>query len=157
MISIKLFTVGKIKTRHWNDAVSGYAARLQHYVSFTQLATREAPKHNQKNPDLARRLEAENIRKKLVPDEFVVALDCTGEQLNSHQFSDFFAKRANRGITRFVFVVGGPVGLERTFIQECDFVLSLSEMTFPHEMAAVLLLEQIYRAQTILRGEQYHK
>lgn len=122
------------------------------------IAVKEAPQHALRNDDLARQAEADEIARRLSGDEFVIALDRRARQLSSEGLAEFLQTSMLHGSNRLAFVIGGPLGLSEDFLNtRANRILSLSEMTFPHEMAKVILVEQIYRALTILRGEPYHK
>lgn len=156
-MKIRVLTVGTTRTQHWQAAEREYAARIGRYADFSQDFVREADLKSLRNDELAKQQEAKHLQKKLVTDELFIALDAGGKPISSETFADYFSQNALQGRSRFVFVIGGPVGLDGEFLRCADFVLSLSRMTLPHELAKVVLLEQIYRAMTILRGEKYHK
>lgn len=121
-------------------------------------SVKEAPQHSLRNDDLVKQTESEEIARKLSGEEFVIALDKRAQQLSSERLAEFFQTSMLHGNNRLTFIVGGPLGLSEDFLStNANRILSLSEMTFPHEMAKVVLMEQIYRALTILKGEKYHK
>jgi 23S rRNA (pseudouridine1915-N3)-methyltransferase len=101
--------------------------------------------------------QAARIGQKIQAGDFVVALDSRGEEMTSRELSGFLQKRLLAGNKRMVFVIGGPEGLGNTVTDRADLVLSFSRFTLTHEMIRVLLLEQLYRAWTLLRGEKYHR
>lgn len=122
------------------------------------IAVKEAPQHSLRNDELVKQAEAVEISRRLSDDEFVIALDRQAQQLSSEGLAEFFQSSMLRGNNRLTFVIGGPFGLFKDFMDKrVNRILSLSEMTFPHEMVKVILVEQIYRALTILKGEKYHK
>lgn len=139
----RLIAVGKIK----NSAMAEFAEELQKRVSrFFKLEIKEI-KENQLEKESAQILP-------LMKGYYTVALHIEGKLLSSLAFSDFLFKSQRSAPT--CFILGGPDGLSRTVIDACSFHLSLSPMTFPHDLARLLLLEQIYRAGTIFQGHPYH-
>jgi len=149
--------LGKTKERHWRDAEVNYIERIQRYARLQEIFVKEAAQNALKNEQLVRQVEAGQLLARIAPDEFVVALDNCGKEMTSEKFSDFVGKRMLHGMNRLTFVIGGPLGLDPDFTDSANLKLSLSKMTLPHELAKVFLLEQIYRAFTILKGEKYHK
>lgn len=156
-MKIKLITVGKVKQSYWRQAEQDFLSRIKHYINLDQVVVKDAVNRGAINDDLVKAKEAKAITEKIAADEFLVALSETGQQLRSDKFAAFFQDKMNRGITKVTFVIGGPLGLSQALLKDADTILSLSKMTLPHEMAKVVLLEQIYRAMTILRQEKYHK
>ena len=102
-------------------------------------------------------LEGNAFRRRLASEDYLVALDRSGKQYRSEGFARWLDQLSGQARGRICFVIGGPLGLSKDLIDRADHVLSLSRMTFTHEMSRLILLEQIYRAMTILRGEKYHK
>ena len=100
--------------------------------------------------------EGKLILNALKPGDFIVLLDERGKEFSSMQFSDYLQRKMNSGLRRLVFVVGGPYGFSKDVYNKADEKLSLSKMTFSHEMIRLFFTEQIYRAMTIIRGEPYH-
>jgi 23S rRNA (pseudouridine1915-N3)-methyltransferase len=157
-MTIKLICVGKTKDTYLKHAIEDYLKRVRRYTSL-QYVEVKAGKRNKKShePDVQQR-ECETIRKALKPGEFLVVLDERGQQYSSVELSEFISRCQLRGnIKILTFVTGGATGFTRTFLNEADLVLSLSRMTFPHQICRLLLLEQLYRAYTIIAGESYHK
>lgn len=106
--------------------------------------------------DSGKKEEADSIMKIISAGDFVVSLDERGKTLSSSEFAQFFQKRMNDGNKRVVFVIGGSYGLHQTLIDKSNFVLSLSKLTFPHQIVRLVLAEQVYRALSIIKGEKYH-
>ena len=156
-MQITLLTVGKLKDASYRDAAQNYIKRLKHYVAYDEIEVRE--ERGGKNTRVSDMIEKEGQRllSALHPDATVVALDPSGKLYRS----ETLAKRLNlmrvQRKSRLVFLIGGPFGLASRVLSRADWHLSLSPMTFPHELARVILLEQLYRAFTIIRGENYHK
>jgi 23S rRNA (pseudouridine1915-N3)-methyltransferase len=140
-MKIKLLAVGKIKEFFFKEACAEYHKRLQKYCSFEIIEIKDEGKEK----------EAEKIMEK-IKDSFVVVLADEGKECTSLQFADFI-KKTDKDIT---FILGGAYGVDQTVKQRANLMLSLSKMTFPHELCRVIFLEQLYRAHTILRNEKYH-
>jgi len=166
MLSIKIICVGKLKERFYTDAANEYIKRLSAYC---QLEIIEMPEHYQTNktirtprqpdPHIAIALDKERIALEgKIPDGVIrVALCIEGIEMDSHRLSDFLTKCAGRGTSRLCFIIGGSHGLHESVKNKADMMLSMSKMTFPHNLARVMLLEQLYRAFKIAEGGKYHK
>jgi len=155
---IKLVCVGKVKEPYVLSGLEDYLQRIRHYtpVEYVEIKAETRKKHE---PDaLVKQHEAEKIRQALTSQDCVIALDEHGKEFSSEQFAGMFARYQQRGdVKRLVFVTGGATGLTEEFFNRAEMVLSLSRMTFPHQLCRLILLEQIYRGFTILAGESYHK
>lgn len=132
-----------------------YASRLEHYTRFELVELSEASGRKLKPGD-AKAAEAEAILARRKPQDWLVALDERGKSLDSVEFSRYLGK-AQTGAKDLLFVIGGDEGLEDSVRQAAHLTLSLSRMTLPHRLARLVLIEQIYRAFTLLKGEPYHK
>ncbi len=108
------------------------------------------------NIEVARKKEAASLEKACRQSQFVVCLDERGSRLDSKEFAKWLGRQQDNGTASIAFVVGGPFGLDEKFVQRCHYCLSLSPMTFTHEMSRLVLLEQLYRSCTILRNIPYH-
>ena len=157
-MTIKLLCVGKIREHYLHEALDEYLKRLRRYIPVEYVEIK-AKKRGKKSPESeVKQQEGERLRKMLTPQEFVVALDEKGMHYSSVEFSQFISRCQVRGdIKTLTFVTGGATGLLEAFLSEADVVLSLSKMTFPHQLCRLILLEQLYRAYTIMAGESYHK
>lgn len=153
-MEIMLLTVGKTANRDIEKLIDAYLSRLKHYIPFKIVELPDA----RKVAEAERRKEEEGkaILSRINAGDHVCLLDERGEQLSSMQFSSLLQKRMASGLRRVVFVVGGPYGFSQEVYSRADSKLSLSRMTFNHEMVRLFFIEQIYRAMTILRGEPYH-
>ena len=156
-MKITIATVGKIRTKAWQMAEVDFAQRLKRYADFSAIVVKEADQKALRNDELVKAQEGELLLSKVAGQGFVVALDENGTSWSSEQLAGFLEQKASQGQNKVCFVVGGPLGLSLAVIGRADLVLSLSAMTLPHELAKVVLMEQIYRAFTIIRGEKYHK
>ncbi len=156
-MKIKIISVGKIKEQSWRIAEADYSKRILRYAQIEHVVVKDAPVESIRNTRKVLEVEANSILVKIREDEFIVALDRQGKQIPSNGFAEFLNSKMLHGTNRITFVIGGPLGLSDDFLQRADFVLSFSQMTLPHELSKVILLEQIYRAFSILKGEKYHK
>jgi len=154
---IKICWVGKTQNASIRSLVSLYVARVQHLASIETVEL----------PDLSRRrglkgavllaAEGAELARVIGPESRRVVLDERGRQFSSQEFARWFAAEQLRGTREIVFIIGGPEGVARDFSERAHLRLSLGRMTWPHELARVLLAEQIYRAWSILRNLPYHK
>ena len=159
MQNITILCVGKLKEKFYLDAVSEYAKRLSAFCTLSIIELPECklsqnPSQAEINAALAR--EAEEIRKKIPKGADVCAMCVEGKQRSSEEFAEMIAASAQRS-SRMCFLIGSSFGLDAKLKQEADERLSMSKMTFPHHLARVMLLEQIYRGFGILAGNRYHK
>nr|WP_254614013.1 MULTISPECIES: 23S rRNA (pseudouridine(1915)-N(3))-methyltransferase RlmH [unclassified Myxococcus] len=148
-------TIGKDRSGLYEPAVQEYARRLGHYTRFELVELTEASGKKLKPGD-AKAAEAEAILSKRKPQDWVIALDERGSLLDSVELSRYVGK-AQTGAKDLLFVIGGDEGLDSSVRDAANLTLSLSKMTLPHRLARVVLVEQLYRAFTILKGEPYHK
>jgi 23S rRNA (pseudouridine1915-N3)-methyltransferase len=157
-MTIRLVCVGKARDAYIIDGVHEFRQRIRRYapLEYVELKAAKRPKHL---PDAeVRQQECDRIRKALTAHEYVVILDEDGAQYSSQEFAEFLARCQQDGAIKTVtFVTGGATGLTPALLRQAQGVLSLSKMTFPHQLCRLILLEQIYRAYTILAGEPYHK
>lgn len=155
-LHIRLLAVGKLRGTIWLPAAIEYSQRLQRYVKFDLVEIRD--RIGKGLPEAAALIEeGKMISQSLEPGNYLIALDREGKSLDSDQFAKLLQKQIDAGTRKMDFVIGGPVGLEKQIAAKANLKLSLGAMTLPHELARVVLLEQLYRALTILRGEPYHK
>lgn len=145
---------GKTSEKYIRTGNEIYLKRLNHYLK-TEIIELPEPKGVKKAEDQLD-LETDRVLKSLRADDYLVLLDEKGLEQSSRDFADWMQKRMNSGLKRIVFVVGGAYGFSDAMYARCDAKLSLSKMTFSHQMIRPFLLEQIYRAMTILRNEPYH-
>ena len=154
-----ILCVGKLREKYWQDAAGEYEKRL---TRLTRLEIIELPDiaEPQNASDADREKiklrEGQAILSRLRPDDYAVALCIDAPEWSSEKLARFLSARAQSG-RRTVFVIGGSLGLSDGVIARADEKLSMSPMTFPHQLARVMLLEQLYRARKILAGERYHK
>ncbi len=152
-MQISIIQIGKDKQAFITEAVNEFKKRLQAYGNVHFITLKES-KHE--NSTLAKREEAKEISKHLSPKAFQIFLDEKGQQLTSTDFASELQKVMNQGISDLQFVIGGPYGLDNELKKHADLILSFSKMTFTHQMIRMVLVEQIYRAFTILNNKKYH-
>lgn len=155
MIKITLITLGSLKETYWKDAEKEYLKRLKLYTKIEHIELKEERFSDLHERETVRIIEAEKILKALPNDCYLIVLDEHGKEMDSLAFSKLLFKTIPQG-THIVFVIGGPLGFSEQIKKKAQFVLSFSQMTFPHQMMRTILLEQIYRAGTIAHNKQYH-
>ncbi|NLN64401.1 MAG: 23S rRNA (pseudouridine(1915)-N(3))-methyltransferase RlmH [Clostridiaceae bacterium] len=159
-MQIQIISVGKLKEKYLRDAVLEYTKRLSRFCSIKILEVSEekAPETlSIAEEEQVKRKEADKIKAALSKNTFTIVLDLKGEQLDSIQFSNKLSTWMIQGKSHITFILGGSIGLDRQLVKEADYNLCLSNMTFPHQLSRVILLEQIYRGFKIMRNETYHK
>lgn len=155
-MKVTLLVVGKTTDQHIQALTDDYAGRINHYVPFQMEVVPELRNTRALSPQQQKQLEAQAIKKVLTPSDYVVLLDEHGTERRSIDFAAWMQKRIAAGGQRLVFVVGGPYGFDADVYALANEKVSLSQMTFSHQMVRLFFTEQIYRAMTILRGEPYH-
>ena len=160
MFSITLICMGKLKERFYTEAAAEYAKRLKAYCDFQLIELPECRLPEDPNDaQIAQGLqkEAELIRAKLPKGCFFCVLTPEGTQLSSPALAEKLRQIKLRGISSACFLIGSSFGLDKSIKREADFQLSMSKMTFPHHLARIMVLEQLYRAESIQAGAKYHK
>ncbi|MBN2001473.1 23S rRNA (pseudouridine(1915)-N(3))-methyltransferase RlmH [candidate division KSB1 bacterium] len=155
-MKIKLLTVGKIADRAIKEKCADYDKRINHFFPFELISVRDEKIKNLSEMEIKNR-EAERILKKVSPDDWIIALEKSGEQMSSEAFAEFLDQTTRNRKKNPLFIIGGPLGLGDHVLGAANKKISLSHMTFTHELAALFIFEQIYRALNILRGTKYHK
>ncbi|MBA4370578.1 MAG: 23S rRNA (pseudouridine(1915)-N(3))-methyltransferase RlmH [Coriobacteriaceae bacterium] len=152
---IDLVAVGRLKERWWREAADEYLKRLAPYatVRVTEVDDRDVTRDEER----ALAAEADDVLRALPDGAHTVALDAAGRQMTSEELAAWIGAHGLEGRSRLAFVVGGAAGLHPRVLDAAEERLSLGSMTLPHQLARVVLLEQIYRAFRILRGEPYHR
>jgi len=149
--------VGKTREDYLREGISIFKSRLKRYLDFKTVVIKgEKIRPGARTESLLKR-EEQRILEALQPTDKVVVLDPRGKAIGSKDFSRFLGNLQDQGTRSLVFVLGSSLGLGAAVADRAEFRISLSPMTFTHEMARLILLEQIYRAMTILKGENYHK
>ncbi len=155
-MTIKLLTIGKTDNKQLQMLINDYTKRLSHYINFELDIIPDLKNTKSLNEIQQKQKEGELILKKLNPLDVLILLDENGKQYDSVAFSNYLQKHMNSGIKQLVFVVGGPYGFSQDVYNKAQGKLSLSKMTFSHQMIRLFFVEQLYRGFTILRNEPYH-
>jgi 23S rRNA (pseudouridine1915-N3)-methyltransferase len=155
-MTIKLLAIGKTDSKQLLQLTAEYEKRLKHYVKFDLDIIPDIKNTKNLSETQQKEKEGEAILKKLSPTDVLVLLDENGKQYSSVDFSNFLQKKMNAGLKQLVLVIGGPYGFSDSIYQKAEGKISLSKMTFSHQMIRLFIVEQIYRAFTILKNEPYH-
>jgi len=155
-MKVKLLLIGKTEEEYLKSGIKEYESRIKRYVPFEII---EIPglknSANFSQSEVCTR-ESSLIARNIVPGDFLILLDETGKEMRSVEFASFLNRLFVSGHKNLVFVVGGPFGFDPQFKKQASFILSLSKMTFSHQMVRLFFTEQFYRGLSIIRGEQYH-
>ena len=155
-MKISLLTIGKTEDKYLLEGMAKYLKRLKHYISFDLVELPELKNTKNLSEDQQKSKEAELIFKNISASDQLVLLDENGTTFSSMQFSGFLNKKMIGSIQHVVFLVGGPYGFSKDVYNRANDNISLSRMTFSHQMVRLFFIEQVYRAFTILKGEPYH-
>lgn len=153
---ISIVAVGKIKENSLSQLIEEYKKRIGAYSKIEIIEVSDEP-NDRLNDEKVKEIEGQRIIKQLKKDSYVILLSLKGKQMDSIKFSKEIEKINTYNSSHITFVIGGSVGVSEQVEQRADLLLKLSEMTFPHNIARLLILEQIYRAYKILNNETYHK
>lgn len=159
-MKITIICVGKIKEKYFTMAIDEYRKRLSRYCKLEIVELQD-----EKTPDGAGALIEKQIKEKegtrilsaIRSDSYVISLAIEGKKMDSVSFANVIEQSGVNGISHLTFVIGGSLGLDSRVLKQSDMLLSFSDMTFPHQLMRVILLEQIYRGYRIINGEPYHK
>lgn len=160
MLTVRLICVGKMRERFYIDAFAEYSKRLRPFCRLELIEPQEAKlpdSPSEKEIAAALNKEALEITRAIPTDAYTAALCIEGAQMTSEAMAGLIAKREVSGKPKLCFIIGGSYGLAESVKQGCDLRLSMSKMTFPHHLARVMLIEQIYRGFKINEGSRYHK
>jgi 23S rRNA (pseudouridine1915-N3)-methyltransferase len=155
-MKIKLLVIGKTDTEYLQQGIAEYEKRIRHYISYESIMIPAIKNSTGLSHSEIKIREAEQLMKNITVSDFLVLLDETGKEFNSVEFSGFLSQRFSSGMKSLVFIVGGAFGVSETIKKKANFILSLSQMTFSHQMVRLFFLEQLYRGLTILNNESYH-
>ncbi len=155
-MNIKLLAIGKTDNKNLQLLIAEYEKRLAHYVKFDLDIIPDIKNVKNLSETQQKEKEGELILKRVNPTDILVLLDENGKQFSSIDFSDYLQKKMNASTKQLVFVIGGPYGFSDTIYKTAQGKISLSKMTFSHQMVRLFVVEQIYRGFTILRNEPYH-
>lgn len=151
-----LMVIGKTTSKYIISGIDEYVARVKHYLPFELQVIPDIKGTRGMTPERQKEEEGKLILSRLTKGDALILLDERGKELTSVEFSEYMSKKMSSGLKRTVFAVGGPYGFSKDVYARADGMLSLSRMTFPHELVRLFFVEQLYRAMTILRGEPYH-
>lgn len=155
-MKIKLLVIGKTDNKNLLQLINEYQNRLQHYIKFDLEVIPDLKNAKNLSEQQQKEKEGALILSKLNSSDFLILLDEKGKEFRSLNFADFLQKKMNSGIKQLVLVVGGPYGFSDKVYEKSQSKISLSKMTFSHQMIRLFVVEQLYRAFTILRNEPYH-
>ena len=157
---INIVCVGKIKEKYLKLGIDEFKKRLSKYckLEIIELEDEKAPENlSDKEMLMIKEKEGKKILSKIKDNSYVIALAIDGKNLSSEELAETINKLGVRGISNITFVIGGSLGLSDEVLSRADYKLSFSKMTFPHQLMRLILLEQVYRAYRINKGEPYHK
>ncbi|MBQ0047268.1 MAG: 23S rRNA (pseudouridine(1915)-N(3))-methyltransferase RlmH [Prevotellaceae bacterium] len=155
-MKVALVLVGKTVNKHFINLIDEYAGRVKHYIGFDIITIPELRNTKNLSAEQQKQQEGELILKQLQPGDHVVLLDEHGKEYRSIEFSKYMEHKMLTVSKRLVFIIGGPYGFSPDVYDKANEKLSLSKMTFSHQMIRLIFVEQLYRAMTIMRGEPYH-
>lgn len=159
-MNISIVTVGKLKEKYLKQGIEEYTKRLGPYakIDVIEVPDEKAPENlSETEMSQVKKAEGERILSKISPDAHVIALAINGKMKTSEQLAHDLDQLATYGKSKVAFVIGGSLGLSDEVLQRANDTLSFSKMTFPHQLMRLILVEQVYRAFKINRGEPYHK
>lgn len=155
-MTIKLISLGKTDSIALQSLIGEYEERLKHYIKFEHETLPDIKNAKNLTETQQKEREGELILKKIGPGDALILFDENGEQFTSLQFADYLQKKMNSGIKQLVLAIGGPYGFSEDVYQKASGRISLSKMTFSHQMVRLFAVEQLYRGFTILKNEPYH-
>jgi len=155
-VKILLLTIGNTDKKYMKEGIDDYVKRLSFYLPFETRVIPDLKNRNNLSVELQKEKEGQLILNLIIPGDFMILLDERGSEFSSLEFSKWIEKKMISGIRQLVFVIGGPYGFSKMVYQRADFKISLSQLTFSHQMVRLVFVEQIYRAMTIIKNEPYH-
>ena len=155
-MEISLIVIGKTNARYLQEGIDEYIKRLKHYIPYSITVLPDIKNTKKLTEEQQKEAEGKLMLDALKPGDCLVLLDERGKEFTSVAFADYLQRKMNAGLRRLVFVIGGPYGFSQSVYDRADEKISLSKMTFSHEMIRLFFTEQIDRAMTIQRGEPYH-
>ncbi|MFC4736267.1 23S rRNA (pseudouridine(1915)-N(3))-methyltransferase RlmH [Bacillus daqingensis] len=159
-MQITIISVGKLKEKYLKQGIAEFEKRLSAYckLQLVEVSDEQAPETmSEKEIEQVKEKEGERILQKIKPGHYVYALDLGGKQRTSEAFANELEKLSIHGKSQIAFVIGGSNGLSESVLKRADASISFSKMTFPHQLMKLILIEQVYRAFRIMKGEPYHK
>ncbi|MDX9694563.1 MAG: 23S rRNA (pseudouridine(1915)-N(3))-methyltransferase RlmH [Bacteroidales bacterium] len=155
-MKVKLVCIGKTDKDYIIEGVKEYEKRLKHYISFESVLLPDIKNSKNLTEIQQKEKEGEVLLSQLKESDYVIILDEKGKEYSSVEFSKMIEKQMVAGLKTLVFIVGGPYGFSKQMYDRANAKISLSQMTFSHQMVRLIFTEQLYRAMTILKGEPYH-
>ncbi|MBN2274280.1 MAG: 23S rRNA (pseudouridine(1915)-N(3))-methyltransferase RlmH [Bacteroidales bacterium] len=155
-MKIKVLNTGATDVPWLREGIDHYMKRLKHYIPVELVFTPEIKARKAASPDYTREQEGQMIMRYLADTDMAVLLDERGKKMTSAGFSEYLQRCMNRGVRNLTFVTGGAYGFSKQVFDHVGERISLSAMTFPHQLVRLIFIEQLYRAFTILKGESYH-
>jgi 23S rRNA (pseudouridine1915-N3)-methyltransferase len=155
-MKITLISIGKTDNKYLQVLINDYIKRLEFYVSFTFVVIPDIKKVKKVSEIQQKKAEGTEILKRIIPSDTLILLDENGKSLSSIGLSEFLQKKMNSGLKNLVFSIGGPYGFSEEVYIRASGKISLSKMTFSHQMVRLFIIEQLYRGFTILKNEPYH-
>src|SRR5690554_4081392 len=155
-MKITLIVIGKTDNKNLISLMQDYSKRLGHYIQFEMNVIPDIKNAKNLSETLQKKAEGDEILKRITFSETLILLDEKAKSYSSEKFSEFLQKKMNSGLKNLVFVIGGPYGFSDEIYDRANGKISLSSMTFSHQMVRLFFIEQLYRAFTILRNEPYH-
>lgn len=155
-MKISMLLTGKTDVPYISEGLADYTQRVKRYINFEIISIPEIKNAKSLTPEQYKQKEAEQQLKHLASADFVVLLDEFGKELGSVELSRFIENKMQQSVKNLMFVVGGPFGFSETVMAKSQFKLSLSRLTFPHQLVRLIFAEQLYRAFTIIKNEKYH-
>lgn len=155
-MKITLIAVGKTEDKYLIEGIEKYLNRLKHYINFTVSIVPDIKNTKHLSEAQQKTKEAELINKQIAPGDVMVLLDEKGKKFSSVSFAQYLNKQMVGSVQNLVFIIGGPYGFDESLYKRANSSISLSDMTFSHQMVRLFFVEQLYRAFTILKNEPYH-
>jgi 23S rRNA (pseudouridine1915-N3)-methyltransferase len=155
-MNLKLLAIGKTDNKNLQQLLDDYSKRLSFYIKFDVEIIPDLKNAKNLSESQQKEKEGELILSKITPTDELILLDENGKSFSSVGFSEFLQKKMNSGVKTLVFVIGGPYGFSENVYKSAKAKVSLSEMTFSHQMVRLFVIEQLYRGFTILKNEPYH-
>ncbi len=155
-MKITLIAIGKTEDKYLIEGIEKYLNRLKHYINFNLLIIPDVKNTKNLSESQQKNKEAEAIHKQITNSDVVVLMDEKGKKYSSVLFANYLNKQMVGSVQNLVFVIGGPYGFDESIYKRANATISLSDMTFSHQMVRLFFVEQLYRAFTILKNEPYH-
>jgi len=155
-MDIKLIVIGKTDENFIEEAFEKYIKRIKHYINFSSLTIKDIKNVKNLSENEQKILEGEKILGQILPKDILILLDEKGKEFTSREFADFIAKQGIIAVKHLIFVIGGPYGFSENVYKRANWKISLSKMTFSHQIVRVIFAEQLYRAFSIINNDAYH-